>query len=459
MEHDLIVIGGGPAGYNAALRAAAGGLDVCLVEKAELGGTCLNRGCIPTKFLLAGTAPVEELADQARMKAASGEIAIDLAALQARKDRLLAATRKAMGQRLAAAGVTLRQGLARFDGPNAVELTAEDAVHVLPFRHCLLAAGSVSTLVPSMRPDGQAVLDSDQLLDLTTPPASLIIVGGGVIGIEMGRIFDRLGAQITVVEALNQLVPWEDPEVSDELARVCKRRKWTVKLGARVASLRTENGAAHLALESGETLSAEKALVCIGRRPAVEPLVPAKAGISLTPRGFVAVDEHLRATDSIYAVGDVNGRAMLAHAAEHQAAHAVDHFLGKAPAPYADTGLPSCIYGAPEIMRTGRMAHELLAQGRSPQISRFPMAANPLAQAHASTTGFVKIVWDEGRIAGATAIGHAASHLVSLAEVMVRQGWTREQVEEFVFPHPSVDEALKEACLAAPEPVEMKTKK
>ncbi len=451
MSYDLIVIGGGPAGYNAALRAASAGRSVCLVEKADLGGTCLNWGCIPTKFLLGGTAPVEALEAQARMKAAAGEVRIDLAALQGRKDRLLAATRKAMQQRLEKAGVVVRRGLARFDGPRSVEVLEEDGIAVLAFGHCILAAGSVTTQVPSMKPDGVSVLDSDQILALTEAPDSLLIVGGGVIGLEMGQIFERLGARITVVEALDRLIPWEDPEVSEEMARTLKRRKWTLKLGARVRTLVSTNGRAELTLESGEVLDAAKALVCIGRRPATAPLTPTRAGIALDARGFIVVDAHLKAAERIHAVGDVNGRAMLAHAAEHQAAYAVDHILGRTDKPYADLGLPSCIYGAPEVMRVGRMAHEFADAGEPTQISRFPLAANPIAQASAATGGFVKTVWSRGRIRGLTAIGHHVSHLVSLAAVMVSQGWTREQVEHFIFPHPSLDEALREACLAEPE--------
>lgn len=451
MSYDLIVIGGGPAGYNAALRAASARRSVCLVEKADLGGTCLNWGCIPTKFLLGGTAPAEMLEAQARMKAASGEVHIDLAALQGRKDRLLAATRKAMRQRLDKAGVTVRAGLARFDGPRTVELVEEHGISVLTFEHCILAAGSVTTVIPSMKPDGVAVLDSDQLMGLTGTPQSLLIVGGGVIGLEMGQIFERLGAKITVVEALDRLIPWEDPEVSEEMARILKRRKWTLRLEARVKTLITKEGRAELTLDTGEVLDGDKALVCIGRRPATGPLTPGKAGIDLDTRGFAVVDSHLKAAARIYAVGDVNGRAMLAHAAEHQAAYAVDHLLGRTDRPYSDLGLPSCIYGAPEVMRVGRMAHELRAAGEPVQVSRFPLAANPIAQANASTSGFVKAVWSHGRLAGLTAIGHGASHLVGLAAVMTSQGWTREQVEHFIFPHPSLDEALREACLAEPQ--------
>lgn len=451
MSYDIVIIGGGPAGYNAALRAASAGRTVCLVEKADLGGTCLNWGCIPTKFLLGGTAPVDALEAQARMKAASGEVHVDLVALQGRKDRLIAATRKAMRQRLDKTGVVVRQGLARFDGPKAIEIVEENGIAVVGFERCILAAGSTTTVVPSMKPDGIAVLDSDQLMGLTEVPESLIIVGGGVIGLEMGQIFERLGAKITVVEALDRLIPWEDPEVSEEMARIVKRRKWTLKLGARVKTLVSKEGRAELALESGEVLDAAKALVCIGRRPATSPLTPTKAEIMLDARGFVTVDAHLKAAKSIYAVGDVNGRAMLAHAAEHQALYAVDHILGRMDKPYSDTGLPSCIYGAPEVMRVGRMAHELKAAGEHVRVSRFPLAANPIAQAHAATGGFVKAVWSHGKLAGLTAIGHHVSHLVSLAAVMVSQGWTREQAEHFIFPHPSLDEALKEACLAEPE--------
>lgn len=448
VDFEIAVIGGGPAGVAAAKRAVAANKSVCLVEKADLGGTCLNWGCIPTKFLLGGTAPVEEFEAQARMKAVHGEVRADLAALQARKDRLVAATRKAVAKELEKLGVTLLYGAARFSGPQTFEIEGPDDGRSVGFGRCILATGSVTTVVPSMRPDGECVLDSDLLLGLTEVPESLIIVGGGVIGLEMGQIFERLGTKITVVEALDRLIPWEDAEVSEEMARICKRRKWTLKLGARVKSLRTSENQAELVLESGETLHAAKALVCIGRRPATDGLCAEKAGIVLNPRGFTQVDESLRASAAVYAVGDVNGRAMLAHAAEHQALFAVDHALGKITASYADEALPSCIYGSPETLRVGRMAHELEAAGLPARVSRFALAANPIAQAHASTQGFVKVVWSNGRIAGVTAIGHHVTSLATAAVLLVRHAYTREDVEGIIFPHPSLDEALKEACLA-----------
>ena len=453
MTSDLLVVGGGPAGYAAALEGAALGLSTVLVEKGELGGTCLNIGCIPTKLYLGATEAVEELAAARRLRLATGEVSVDLSALKQRKDRFLAATRKAMQAKLEAAGVTLRRGQARFDAEGAVEIVDETGSHILTFERAILAAGSEVVDLPALPADGERILNSTQALELSKPPARLAIVGGGFIGLEMGQIFARLGSQITLVEALDRLASVEDPEVSAELARSFKRAGWTIKLGTKVVGHEKTADGLTLALESGESITADACLVVVGRRPSAKNLNVEAAGAKLTPRGAVEVDAHLKAAPRLYAVGDVNARTMLAHAAEHQARYAVNHLAGKTGHAYVDTGLPSIVYGAPEVVRAGSLAAELKDLGQSVQVSRAPLAANAIAQAHGQTAGFVKVIWSGGRIRGVTAVGHQVSRLATLAEVMVRQGWTERHAEALIFPHPTLDEALLEAVRAKREEV------
>lgn len=451
MTCDLLVLGGGPAGYEAALEGAALGLSCTLVERDLLGGTCLNRGCIPTKLLLGATAAVEELAAQAKVRVAAGSISTDMAALCTRKDRLLEATRKAMRQKLESLGVTVLSGAGRVLRPGLVRVDGPEGAQEVPYATLILATGSRPASFPGLAPDGAAVLDSDGFLGLTAMPASLLVVGAGFIGLEMAQAAHRFGCSITLLDALDRVAVQEDPEVSAALLSQCKRWKWDVRLGVKVASLKTVDGRAALTLDSGETLSADKALIAVGRRPNSADLGLEALGVELPRSGFVPVDEHLRAAENVHAVGDLNGRLLLAHAAAHQARYAVRHAAGKQPGPYAPGPVPSILYGCPEALRVGRTARELQDQGLPVQVSSAPLAANPMAQAHAQTQGFVKVCWSHGKVAGVTACGYDVSRLATTAAVMVAQGWTRDQALELIFPHPTLDETLLAALAAEPK--------
>ena len=275
-------------------------------------------------------------------------------------------------------------------------------------------------------------------------------MGGGVIGLELGRFFSRLGAKITVVEALERLAPFEDPEVSKTVASLAKREKWRLLTGKRVATLATEGDHALLTLEDGSTLEAELALVATGRGPNTAGLGLEEAGATLRRGGFVEVDEYLQAAPGISCIGDANGIAMLAHTASHQGRYVARRLAAAEDVPYESGPIPWCIYGAPESFRVGLMAEELKAEGLEPEVSQAPLAANPIAQSHASAQGFVKAVWLDGRLAGLTGVGHGVSHLVTQATIAVREGWTPQDADRFIWAHPTLDEALHAALTATP---------
>lgn len=450
VRFDLVVLGGGPGGTDCALEATRLGLSVALVERCELGGTCLNRGCIPTKLFLGATECVHEMQAQAKLKLLNGTIEVSLPALQKRKGQLLGGNRKAIEKRLTDAGVALLRGPGTVASPTTLSVPLEDGPVTVEFGRLVVATGSRPTAFPGLEPDGDRVLNSDHILDLEVVPQSLIIVGGGVIGLELGRFFARLGTTITVVEALDRLAPWEDPEVSATLASLCKREKWKLHLGCRVQSLASKDGSAHLVLEDGEVMTADLALVATGRGPNTADIGLESAGVTLGRGGFAVVDEQLMAAPTVAVIGDANGKAMLAHAASHQGRYAAHHAAGQASGPYAPGPMPWCIYGAPESMRVGRMAHEVTAQGLTPQVSSFQLAANPIAQAHASAQGFVKVVWLDGRVCGITAVGHGVSHLVTQATIMVRDGWSAADAHNLIWAHPTLDEALFHALTTQP---------
>ncbi len=452
--YDLIVLGGGPGGFDAAVEAAASGLRTALVEAAELGGTCLNAGCIPTKLWLGATEAVDELAAQAKVRVAAGEVRVDFAALQARKDRHIAATRKAMNLRLASLGVTLVPGRGRLAGSGVVVVDGPAGASSLNCQTVIVATGSRPSAFPGLEPDGARVLDSTGFLALPAMPQRLLVVGGGFIGLEMAQAAHRLGARITVLDALPRLAGLEDPEVSKALEAAFKRQGWDIRLGVKVAGVATRGEAAVVTLDGGEELSADIALVAVGRRPNSADLGLESVGARLTrPGGPIATDADLLAAPDVYAVGDVNGRMQLAHAASHQAHHVVQRLLGKASGPYDSGPVPSILYGAPEALRVGRMAEEAKADGEAVLVSRAQLIANPIAQAHAATQGFVKCVWRQGRLVGVTAVGAGVSRLAVAASMMVKAGWTREDAEGFMFPHPTLDESLKAALLADKEAV------
>lgn len=447
MTYDLIVLGAGPGGYDAAVLAAGRGLKTALVEKDEIGGTCLNRGCVPTKLMLGATSALEEISNQSKVKILSGDVAVDFPAVQKRKERLLGATRKAMAQRLEKLGADLYRGLGRLLDSTTLEIISDDGSETLEFKNLIIATGSRPSSFPGMEPDGEAVIDSTGFLELKKIPESLIVIGAGYIGLEMAQIAHRLGAKISILDYAERMAPMEDPEVSKALKSSFKRKKWDIRLGVKVASVATKDGKALLALDTGEELEAQKALVAVGRRPNTSELGLGKAGIETSGPGWINVDENLLAAPRIYAIGDVNGRAMLAHAASHQAHYAVSRIAGNDDGPYSASA-PSVLYGSPEAMCVGAKAQELEDRGESCMVSSFQLAASPMSQAHAATQGFVKVVWSDGKVVGVTAVGHDVSRLTTAAGMMVEQKWTAKDAEEFIFHHPSLDEMLREALLA-----------
>ncbi len=449
MASELLIVGGGPAGFDAALAAARRGIPTTLVEKEYLGGSCLNWGCIPTKFLLAAAAPLAEMEGQAKVKTGSGSFQVDLPALVDRKKRHLEATRKAMAGQLEKAGVKLIQGELRMLGATQSVVTVNGDPQTLRYSRCILATGSRPAGHPNLKADHDCVLNSGDMLSLRQVPKHLLVVGAGFIGLELAQFFSRAGSAITLVEGADRIAPGEDPEISKALTQVFTRMGWAIHTGVRIGSLTTQDGQARLLLEDGREFTADKCLLAIGRMPNSRNLMLEMLGAEVKGAGWIHTDEHLLATPTVYAVGDVNGRTLLAHAAANQGEWAVRHFAGEVTAPYEPGPIPGCMYGAPETMRVGLMEAEARAQGADVTVSRAQLVANPIAQAHGATHGFVKCVGREDKLLGVTAEGPGVASRATLSTVLVGQAWTRTQCEELIFPHPTLDEALR-AALTAP---------
>lgn len=444
---DCIVIGSGPAGSRAAFDAAAAGMKTAIVELGFVGGTCLNAGCVPTKFLLGGTYTLPLLAAQKKYKVVSGDVHIDLAALQARKERFIKGTRNSVQKQFQEAGITLLAGKASFTGPQGIKVKNAEGEAEYAFSKCIVATGSVPASFPTLKPDGQTVLAAASMLNLKEAPESLIIVGAGAIGIEMGELFHRLGTKIILVEGLPRILPAEDPEVSELLHAYFSKEGWSIHTGKRIASVNTVDGLSKLIFESGEELSADKTLVAVGRRANSAGLELEAAGISVKPNGFVETDECLRCTEHIYAVGDINGRVLLAHAGDHQARHAARHAAGKTDAAYMPPPVPACIYGTMEVMRVGPTQTELAGKGVHGAVSRAPLAENVIPQSYGHPQGFVKMIWTDNVLSSVCVVGHGASHLVSAAALLLNAKIEKNMQIPIIFSHPTLDEALESAMV------------
>ncbi|MDL2313485.1 FAD-dependent oxidoreductase [Desulfovibrio sp. OttesenSCG-928-C14] len=452
MTYDLIVIGAGAGGTHAAFKGVEHGLKTMLIESGFVGGTCINSGCIPTKLLLGGTASEHLFATQKKFRCAEGEISFSLPALQERKDRYLKALRGALEKRLTDSGVELVHGRASFSGKNSLAVKTKEGMRAVQFKHCIIATGSAPATFPGLVPDGANVLSSTGALNLKEVPGSLIIVGGGVIGLELGDFYKRLGAKITVVEVMPRIALSEDAEVSAALTKQLTREGWKIHTGRKVTETKSTEGGAVLRFEDGEELNADKIMIAVGRRPGAKQLQPQEAGIETAGPGWIVVDENLLAAENIYAIGDCNRRVLLAHAAEHQAEYAVRRIAGKAEGPYDDFPMPSCIYGSNEIMHVGKHAEDLVKefkpQGKAVAVSYCQLVSNPIAQSYGTNQGWVKITWVDDRIYSVAAWGHGVSHMLPVATVMVKQHW---KSDEIIFAHPTLEEALKSAVLGRKE--------
>lgn len=467
MMYDVLIIGAGPAGTRAALDIVAHGQSVALVCKGLMGGTCLNVGCIPTKMLLGATAIKPMIDVQTKLKNLQADVNFNFASIQTRKDRFIAGSRKALEKRLVQAGVTILAGSASFSSPNSAEFRSENGEDVqnIQFTTAIIATGSKPAAFPNLAADGDAILDSTQLLAVQEAPKSLIIVGGGAIGLEMGDFFSRLGTSITIVEGMDRLAPTEDPEVGEMLRKTFTKEGWKVITGKRVASLVTVDGQAMLTFEDGESLTAEKALMAAGRHPVSHELHLDTIGATVRGAGWINTDDNLMAAPNVFAIGDCNGRTLLAHAAEHQAKYVAKYVVQNAAQnvaqnaisqitkcdklPYIPPAMPSCIYGHTEVMRVGPTVLDLQKQGNTVKVSRSQLIANPIAQSYGTTGGFVKVLWVDNKVCGMVAVGHSVSHLVTIAELLVVIQWDRTVHQDFIFAHPTLDESI-DVALHAP---------
>ncbi len=460
---DVIVIGGGPAGYPAAIRAAQNGLKVACIDgwknrdgSNAFGGTCLNAGCIPSKALLESS----ELYHRAQSEFAvhgikTGGITLDLAAMQKRRAGIVKGMTGGIASLLKAAGVTAIFGTGKLLPGRVVEVTASDgSKQQLSGKHVILASGSTPVELKSLAFDGKNIVDSWGALEFDAVPKRLCVIGAGVIGLELGSVWKRLGAEVVVLEALDKFLAIADQQLAGEAAKQFKKQGLDIRLGAKVTAAKAGKSGVTVSYTDAkgeQSLEVDKVVVAVGRRPYTEGLLAEGTGVKLDPRGFIEVDEHCYSgAENVWAVGDVVRGPMLAHKGKDEGIAVAERIAGR----YAHVSyalIPSVIYTAPEIAWVGQTEEQLKAAGVSYKTGVFPFAASGRAKAMEATAGFVKLLADKDSddILGVHIIGPMAGELIAEAVLAMEFRGSAEDLQRTIHAHPTLSEALHEAALAA----------
>lgn len=449
-EFDVIVLGGGPGGYPAAIRAAQKGKKVALVEAKELGGTCLNRGCIPSKTLIASAEVLERIKEAEEFGVQVKDISFDFSKMAKRKDTIVEKIRKSLEGLIAANKITVFRGFGRLTSPTTLTVSGLDSV-TLKGSKIILATGSEPRNIPSFPFDGQQILDSTALLNLQSLPKSLAIVGGGVIGCEFASLYSTLGIPVTILEMMPRLLPMEDESVSAALTKVFKKKGIQILTNVKVEGIEKNKQGISVKIADSPSIEAEIALVAVGRSLNTTGIGLETAGVKLTDKGLVAVNDKMETNvPGIYAVGDIASTWWLAHVATHQGLIAASNAVGEEAHIHYDA-IPSVIFTSPEIGTVGMGVEAAKKRGFDPVVGAFPFQALGKSQATRQTDGFAQIVTDRstGQILGAQVVGHEASALIAEMAVAIANELTVECLTETIHAHPTIAEAWLEAGLIA----------
>jgi dihydrolipoamide dehydrogenase len=461
-NYDVVVIGGGPGGYVAAIRAAQLGFKTACVErwlgtgdKPVLGGTCLNVGCIPSKALLDSSHHYAFLRHEAAEHGiVARELALDLARMQARKSQVVVNLTQGIAGLFKKHKVTWLKGSGAFRSPTEIEVTAADGrLDTIAATHVIVATGSVPANIPVAPVDQIDIVDSTGALAFDAVPRRLGVIGAGVIGLELGSVWRRLGSEVVVLEALPDFLPAADTAIAKEAFEILGKQGLDIRLGTKVTSASAREGEVSVRCEregKSENMVFDKLVVAVGRKPNTVGLAPERAGLTLDARGFIAVDAHCHTgVGNIYAVGDCVRGPMLAHKASEEGVAVAERIAGQTP--HLDFNLvPWVIYTWPEIAWVGHTEQALTAAGRHVRTGSFPFLASGRARAMGSTEGLVKIVCDAGTdsVLGVHILGPNASELIAEAVTAMEYGASSEDIARTVHAHPTLAEAMHEAALA-----------
>ncbi|MCY8837058.1 dihydrolipoyl dehydrogenase [Bacillus atrophaeus] len=463
-EYDVVILGGGTGGYVAAIRAAQLGLKTAVVEKEKLGGTCLHKGCIPSKALLRSAEVYKTSREAAQFGVETSDVSLNFEKVQHRKQEIVDKLASGVQHLMKKGKIDVYEGYGRILGPSifspmpgtiSVERNnGEDNDMLIP-KHVIIATGSRPRMLPGLEADGKYILTSDEALQLKELPESIIIVGGGVIGIEWASMLHDFGVKVTVIEYADRILPTEDKDISKEMQNLLAKKGIEIVTGSKVLtdSFTKTDGVSIQAEKDGETVtySAEKMLISVGRQANVEGIGLENTDI-LTENGVISVNDTYQTKEShIYAIGDVIGGLQLAHVASREGIIAAEHIAGLEPLPLNPAFVPKCIYSNPEAASVGLTEEEAKQNGYQTKIGKFPFMAIGKALVHGETDGFVKIVADADTddILGVHMIGPHVTDMISeagLAKVLDASPW---EIGHTIHPHPSLSEAIGEAALAA----------
>lgn len=452
MKYQLVVIGAGPGGYVAAIKAAQLGLSVACIEKEkELGGTCLRVGCIPSKALLETSEKIHAAETNALIGLKIGQTQLDLPAVMAHKDKVVKANTSGVEFLFKKNKVTRYLGHGKIVGPNKVVVENAEGSQELEAERILIATGSKVAMLKGVELDYDLVATSDQAIAYPTVPETLVVIGGGVIGLELGSVWSRLGSKVTVLEYLPNILGGMDLELSKAAEKIFKKQGLDIRTGVRVTKAYAKEGKAVVEYEGGEPIIADRVLLATGRVPNTDGLGLERVGINLDNRGRIPVDAHYQTSvPSIFAIGDVIAGPMLAHKAEEEGYAAVEYMAtGYGHVDY--NSIPGVVYTHPEVASVGKTEEELKLAGVGYKKGSFPFSANGRARAMNDTDGFVKILTDAttDRILGVHIIGPRAGDLIAEAAVAMAFKASAEDIARSSHAHPSLAEAVKEAALAA----------
>jgi len=458
MPYDLIVIGSGPGGYVCAIRAAQLGLKIAVVEKwPTFGGTCLNIGCIPSKAMLNASELYEEAAHKfAEMGIRVGTPAIDLATMLKYRQQAVDGNVKGVDYLFRKNKIETFHGAGRIAAPGKVEVkNADGKAQILETKAIVVATGSDVARLNGIEIDEKRIVSSTGALDLPAVPKKLLIVGAGIIGLELGSVWRRLGAQVTIVEFLDHILPGIDSELGKQFHRILQKQGIAVRLSSKVTAIDTAGKTLKVKVEpatdgAAEMLDADIVLVAIGRVPFTEGLGLEEVGVRKDNRGRVVVDPHFRTSvDGIYAIGDVIAGPMLAHKAEEEGVAVAEILAGQAGHVNYDV-IPNVVYTYPEIASVGKTEEELKAAGVAYNVGKFPFTANARARVNLTTEGFVKILADAktDRVLGVHILGPDAGNMIGEAAIAMEFGASSEDIARTCHAHPTLSEAIKEAGLA-----------